>query len=99
MEISRVAVYIIRAIVLCLLQLPVPLYVIAEITAQVFGRDVEAALLCCDEIGLHLRPRKLEKHRAAKKMTGLVPLILNVKSMADAVMHNRGVKKNKVARR
>lgn len=99
MDNSLAAVYIIRSVILCLLPLPLPPYVLAEIIVAVFGKDVEAALLYCNTKGLHLRPAQLEKHRTGGSKTGLVPLILDIKRMSTSVTNKKGTKQSKLARR
>ena len=82
-------VYILRAIIACLVPFPLPVYVLAHIVEQLIGPRITKALRYCNVIGEPLSKMQLRKFRASGGRTGLVPIIENVKSMFDAHKHHR----------
>jgi len=87
-------VYIIRSIVACLIDLPLPTHVIEIVLGFLIGARVERALLTCDLLGNYLSNNKeegyaLRKFRASGRRNGLVSLIDNVKAMRNKQQQSR----------
>jgi len=88
------ALYVIRAIIACLIDLPLPTYVLAIVVGLLIGERVERALLTCDLSGNHLSSDEekgflLRDYRASGKRNGLVPLIDNVKFIREQQQQHR----------
>jgi len=84
-SVSPAVAYVIRSLILVLIDLPLPLFVLGDVVSIVFGPEVEEALLNCDSAGKHMSPSLLRKYRAGGRRTGLVPLIINVDRLAQKV--------------